>query len=192
MSEKTFASHPGNIELHPATYFGCYPQPLVIALVVGAIGALAVYLTNSIYAVLLIVAGGVPLYFKQAQASTYMKNGDTRPAIVLDPEGLVAVHADMTTGGPPVPAIKITTVPLKNAHGAPFKKGQRLTTVCTFYGPMESTQWEDVLPMPVVCATNDDKAIERSLSSIPEAGWRQLENAVANLKDDYSPRLIFL
>jgi Protein of unknown function (DUF3239) len=187
--DSTYATHPGRIRLDLATYLTCFPRALIFGAIVMPLGIAALIVgeqTGSfspMIGISVILAGGVPGIYVNYVIGQWMMDGDTCPALVLDPSsGLIVVLAEMSTRPPDLfPALKVTHVPLARSPSKPFREYQRITTVCTFRGPIEALEWEDVIPIPVVCATKDSIAIQRSLQTLSAEKWTELEAAVETL-----------
>lgn len=188
-TSSTYATNPGRVKLDLVTYLTCYPKAMIFGTLVMPLGIAALFIGEQtglfppMIGIAMIIAGGVPGVYVNYVMGQWMGEGDTCPALVLDPaSGLIAVLAEMSTRPPELfPALKVTRVPLARSPAKPFKKHQRITTVCTFRGPIEASEWEDVIPIPVVCATRDSKAIQRSLQTISDEKWTELEAAVGAL-----------
>jgi len=198
--QESVASNPGQVSVNHLVFYSCYPFFLIVAVavvVVGGILLLVGLLSQALPAwigmVVLILGLGIVIGRSYIN-SLIMANGDTCPAIVLYPdENLIAVYADMsTTGLSFVPAIKIIRVPLSKSPLGPFKAKDRLTVVCTFMGDDDSEAWDDVSPIPTVCATKSEATVERSLGTISDEHWKMVEEDLRDLPNKKRPRLQFI
>ena len=109
--------------------YRCFPRwPLVIAAVLVVSGVLAATVHWGFWILTLLTLGFV---FSLAYGiADHYCNGCANPARVvsLDPD-LIAVHADLTTGGRPAHVIKVLPQPLRRLRGEQLAVGNRLATV---------------------------------------------------------------
>jgi hypothetical protein len=196
---KTFASNPGDCEIEWGVYWSSFPERLFVGIMCVLIGGgigVGMYLydpkTPWWLAVVMGAALAMWIIAQHAQTmATWMKVGDTNPAIVLDPaDGLIAVWADMSSRPPGVvPAIKVRRVPLPRG----LSPGERLTTVCIYFGPDGRANWEDVTPVPIRSCTLSADTIARSLARVPDQQWQLLDLGLSELGDKaYQPGIYFL
>lgn len=188
--QPTVASNPGRVPFELLTYWRCYPKQMLLP--VGLLGLGVVLLVMAVMVdgfsvvvgLIALVFGAIVLITEEGRMSKWMASGDTCPAIVLDADsGLIAVWADMTTTiKQSFPAIKVLHTPIHRS-GVPLQDDQRLAVVCTFLGVSTNPHWDDVKPVPVICATRNREAIERTLASIPEVRWAEFAKDLAHLEN---------
>ena len=200
---ETAATNSGRIEVSWLQYFRCYPTlpllcagGLVLAIVIYNIpGFLGIRDKNPfmIAAAVIGVAAFLVCKPKMSFVQAAMADGDTCPATIIDADQeWIAVWADMrSTPGGCVPAIKIMQIPLKRSGYQPTED-VRLTTVSTYYGEGASGNWDDLRPIPVICATTDKKQIVRSLLSVPANEWEALKAGLQKVPKPYRVGLFFL
>jgi hypothetical protein len=203
IDSNTVASNPGRIKLQPLHYWNCLRLPLFLSLVVGAIaGAGLTYklglgqgaLSPWIFVASMMAGTMVMAFVQTAFAMQSVMDGDTNPAIVVDPsKGLIAVWANMSSGNDFVPAVKVLRMPLARAAGSPYQQGQRLTTVSTYKGSRDKPYWTDFNPLPVPCVTTDADAIRDSLARVSADEWEYLEAGLVQLGQSvFRPGIYFL
>jgi len=204
----TVASNPGRVRVQWTHYYRCYPTILFI-FVIALIAALSIatvphfvkvreadpyYAMSGLGVVVVLFFGWSWLTLPRAK----MMEGDTCPAVVLDPaNGWIAVFADMTTspGERFVPAIKVMRAPLHRSGRGSFATGERISTVALYEGNSYDgppLHWSNFFPTPVVCATRDEAEIQRSLASVDEIEWRLLEDNLEQLPTPYQKVVRFL
>lgn len=197
---ETVASNPGAIRFEIGTYLKCYPRVIVVS-AAGVLAGLTLLLAASVTDVLpawvgITVAAVGVLYpaWIRFKMGMWMANGDVCPGVVLDPEaGIIAVWADMSSQPPTVvPAIKILQVPLKATPAGPCSRGQRITAVCTYGGSLNNDRWDDIYPVPALCATKNQATLRRSLESVPKEQWQNLQDGLKQIPRPFQPGLTFL
>jgi hypothetical protein len=88
--------------------------------------------------------------------------------------------------------IKLFHVPLAKVPLGPCSRGQRITTVSTYVGSVENDRWDDVFPVPVLCATKNEATVRRSLESVARENWQHLQDAIKRIPRPFQPGLTFL
>jgi hypothetical protein len=194
MDNSTEASNPGRVRLNvwcwlihkpfwPAVWAGGLALAVALAVLHSwvwwvAVGLLA--LVNLLYWV------GLRERFRA---------GCINPGLVVAVEPtLVAVGTDLSKGLGEYPAIKIIRAPLWAIGGQPVLVGMRLATVATYSegANPEEPHWVDFTPHPVQLATFDEAEIARTLSSIDEEDWPELEEALRQVPQPYRPGLYLI
>lgn len=204
VDRNTRASNAGGIKVSPLRYLRCYPLVPLLSLAALPVAGVVYwigsknrfedqfpYLIAASLLVLFAIAGN---YAAVSQAGVQMSDGDTCPAVVVDPaRQLIAVWADMTTSPDRVvPAIHVMAAPLGGAGLGGAAAGTRLTTVCLYYGDGKPGHWTELKPIPVPCATRDRAAIERSITSVPTEQWEALNVGLRKIPQPLKPGLYFL
>lgn len=191
----SMASNPGRVPFELFTYWSCYRGRMLFPvglLGVGAVLLLAALLVENFSVaagIAVMIFGAFVLITIESRMKQWMALGDTCPALVLDADtGLIAVWADMTTTlQTSQPAIKILRAPVfRGPLGRTLQNNSRLSVVCTFRGSPDNGRWDDVKPIPVVCATRNPAVIQRSLTSIPESQWEQFTNDLQSIEQTSS------
>ena len=202
IDRNTVASNAGGIKVSASRFLRCYPLIPILSLAALPLAG-AVYAVGRMYQFderffiavpLLIIFAIGGCYAAVSQAGLQMSDGDTCPAVVVDPaRQLIAVWADMTTSPDRiVPAILVMAAPLRGAGLGDAAAGTRLTTVCLYYGDGKPGHWTELKPIPVPCATGDRAAIERSLAGVPAEQWEALSIGLRKIPQPLQPGLYFL
>lgn len=182
------ASNPAGVRMDPVHFLTTDAKDLII--LVGSLlagGALVLFS----WKLALIIAGlGVAVVvISVSTAKGAFQEGDVCAAIVLDPDReLVAVLADFSQGGVPIPVVKILKQPLRRAVG-PTKPGTRLAFCALYSGRPGAQKWTNVGGYLVNTGTRDVHAIERVVSSISQDEWDFLISAVQQLETPCAPGL---
>jgi hypothetical protein len=59
----------------------------------------------------------------------------------------------------------------------------RVPTISQYYGPQTESIWRQFDPHVINCLTNDERVIQRALSSIPLEEWHDLEEALSQIPE---------
>lgn len=119
------------------------------------------------------------------------------PAIIaeVNPRDMVLmalVNAAADPAATPVPALALRTVTKLDGHKA--KVGERVPAVAVAgrRSVHNSAHWDEVSPMPIAWATDDQNVLKDAEHTIPEQEWRELEKHRTRLKDVQATKLNLL
>ena len=139
-------------------------------------------------ALILLGVGLVVVVMSVFETKKLFAEGDVCPAIVVDAgRNLIAAFADLSKGGPDVPAIRILKQPLGRVAGGPFERGTRLAYVALYNGYPQQPRWKSFGGYLVNSGTTSRKAIQRVLNSIPLEDWERLEEGLAQIPQPFRP-----
>jgi hypothetical protein len=185
LSNRSQASNPGRLTLGIIAYLRCYP---IWLLVFGIQLLIAVALTAWVHP---IFAFGIVWVLALAGVSAlkvreHFWYGCVCPAVVVShcPD-LIAVHTDLTTGRGPWPVVKIVRHPLRGMTGGRPPVGTRRAAVALYGGDISTAHWLDFSPVVVNCATANQEAVERVLSSVQRWEWEAMEEALRQVPRPY-------
>ncbi|MDY0169688.1 MAG: DUF3239 domain-containing protein [Thermoguttaceae bacterium] len=183
------ASNPVRVRMNVVHFLKSDLKDLVIlAGVVVLSGIIAVY---NLWAALVVLGiGATTVVMSVIQARSAFAEGDACPAIVVDSQqNLIAVHTDLSKGGPSHPVLQILKQPLGRVTGGPFKPGTRLVFAALYNGFPAESNWRGFGGYLVNAGTRDKGVIERVVRRIPETQWAMLEAAVEMMQPPLRPGL---
>jgi len=188
-SREAMASNPGRVPVHYWHYFRCFPRyPLVLACLMLVFIA-AAFWHWGFWAGFVVLLVANYLYWSGARWQGLY--GDVNPAVVVSTDPyLVAGFTDLGTGPREHgPAIKVGRQPLQRMTGGPPALDTRLATVATYFGSDKASHWDDFFPEVVNCLTTDAKVVARTLATILDDEWEQLDEGLKKVPRPYKPGL---
>jgi hypothetical protein len=178
----TVASNPGRLSVNWFKYYNSFPEGPVVWLLTLGLAVVAGVRLGPVAAVIFVLAAVLLAVRDALLVRAKFAGGDVNPGLVISSTPyLVAVHVDLSTGGPPRDAIKIIRQPLARMTGGAPAVGARLATVAVYHGPASGGAWKDVDPTVVNCVTGNAATIARVTGSIPQSAWNTLDRVLARV-----------
>jgi hypothetical protein len=183
------ASNPANVRLEVVHFLKCdLKDVLILVAAIVLSGVIAVF--NWKPALLVLGLGVAVVIVSIWQARSMFQVGDVCAAMVIDPQrNLVAVATDLSKSNKPHLVVKVLKQPLSRVTGGPFEQDTRLAFVAMYNGFEHEPRWRDFGGYLINSGTTNAKALKRTLRSISDEQWENLESAVAELEKPYRPGL---
>jgi hypothetical protein len=187
MDDSARASNPGRLRVKPFVWMSCYPfWPVFWAALLLAMVWLTAFV-HWAFGIGVVVSLALNwLYWVHLRE--HFRFGCVNPAMVvsLDPL-LIAVSSDLSKGIGSFPAIRIIRGRFATICGQEPKLGSRLATVSVYYrwGDANLPHWSHFRPLPVDCATDDLRDIQRIMESLDDESWAELMERLRLLEKPY-------
>jgi uncharacterized protein YegJ (DUF2314 family) len=198
MADQAFATNPANVK---PDFFVVLRHELTTLVVIAILGSiiflpLGWFVWKWLWLGLLLIPMGYWAVFYGT--SRVMRLGACCPAKVLSIEPpRLAVFTDMSMQDDAShPAVVIKEFSAKNITGARLKVGDKLA-VATFYEPGDEEfpeeRWKRLsVVQPVRSATSNADDIRRTLQSIDQEEWEQLDAGMKQLSPPYEESIVYL
>jgi hypothetical protein len=168
----------------------CYPKwPALFALL--AIASLPLALTLNPYFWIAFGVGALLLFLHWLRAKMQFLHGDANPAAIVSSNPLLlAVLGDLSMNEGTYPVVKIQRLSRRALFPLEPVIGTKIPTIA-LYAPNKEGEdhWQDFMPKPVTCATNEPAEVERVLKSFSIDEWRLLSQYLKRVPQPFEPGL---